>query len=168
MKLKIRYNPNSINVSDIVKQVKQHIIDKQQETKNDNKIKLAAKQKLINKLNSLNIPQDVKNDLLKSDLELIFDSYSLIKSERPVIGFIFKLTRTICKPFLKFIINIDPLLHFLHRQSYLINLYKEVIIDLLFEIEKLQQHKIKKMNNKTQQFRQFKNKHPKSKSKNES
>lgn len=170
MKVNIKYNPNLIDVSDIVKQVRQHIYEKQQEAKTDDKIKQQVKQKLINKLNSLPFPKDVKDDLLKSNFDLIFDSDSLIRSERPVIGSIFKLTRLLFKPILKFIININPLMHFLHRQSYLILLYREVLLDMIFEIEKMHYRPSKKPDgkNKNKQFRSFKSKNVKTKSKDKS
>lgn len=166
MKIKVKYNPNSIDVTDIVKQVRQHLYEKQQEAKTDDKIRLQAKQKLINKLNSLPFPKDVKDDLLKSNFDLIFDSDSLIRSERPFIGSIFKLTRLLFKPILKFIININPLMHFLHRQSYLIILYKELLLDMIFEIEKMHYRPSKKPieKNKNKQFHSFKSKNVKAKS----
>ncbi|OGF68090.1 MAG: hypothetical protein A2Y62_05625 [Candidatus Fischerbacteria bacterium RBG_13_37_8] len=161
MNVKIKYNPTAVDVVDIVKQVKQQIQDKQQETKNDDKLKLLISEKFKEKVNSLAFPQDVKDDLLKTNFNMVFSTDSLTSSERPVIGTILKITRTIFKPFLKLFINIDPLLHHLHRQSYLLMLYKEVLIDLSFEIEKIQSRSPKKLNQPPKIRRFMRPPHPK-------
>ena len=144
--MKIRYNPASIDVVDIIKQIKQQIQEKQQESRADERIRIQVENKLKSKLDSLAFPKDVKEELVKSNFNIIFTTDSLLKSERPKLGFIFNVTRKLFKPFLKFIINIDPIIHFLHRQSFLLLLYKESFIDISFEIEKLRQEITKKNN----------------------
>ena len=152
--MRIKYNPASIDVVDIVKQIKQHIQEKQQESRADERIRIQIENKLKNKLDSLPFPKDVKEELIQSNFNIVFATDSLIKSERQKLGFLFTLTRKLFKPFLKFIINLDPLIHFLHRQSFLLLLYKESIIDLSFEMEKLR-HEITRKNNESANKRRF-------------
>ena len=144
--MKIKYNPALIDVVDIVKQIKQHIQEKQQESRVEDRLRIQIENRLKSKIDSLSFPKDVKEDLVKSNFNIIFSTDSIIKSERPKLGLLFTVTRTLFKPFLKFIINIDPLIHYLHRQSYLLLLYKESLIDLNLEIEKLRQETTKKNN----------------------
>jgi hypothetical protein len=151
--MKIRYNPASIDVVDIVRQIKQHLQEKQQELKTEDRIRIQIENKLKSKLDTLSFPKDVKEELAKSNFNFIFSADSLITSERPVIGAVFSLTRRIFKPFLKFIINIDPLIHHIHRQSYLLMLYKESLIDLNLEVEKLRQESSKRNNDRIQKRR---------------
>lgn len=134
--IKIKYNPTSLDIVEIVKQIKQHIQLKNQELKIEDRLRLQLNEKLEKKLDALPFPNDVKEDLKKNKFNLIFDSEILFRSQRPKFGFLLSLTRKIFKPFLKIFINIDPLIHFLHRQSYLIKLYQEILLELMVKLEK--------------------------------
>jgi len=148
--IKIKYNPSSLDIVEIIKQIKQQIQLKNQELKIEDRLRLLIDEKLEKKLETLPFPDDVKEDLKKNKFNLIFDSEILFRSQRPKFGFLLSLVRKIFKPFLKIVINIDPLIHFLHRQSYLIKLYQEILLDLMVKLEKNSQSEKQKKESSVQ------------------
>ncbi len=137
-----RKNRKSVDVVQIVNQVRRTIEKREARMDTAGAVRERVRGQLIHRIQRAPIPEDVKQDLIDARMEWIFDPSAFWWSRRPGIGPLLNLFRRLTRPLVKIFFNPDAMLHHLNRLSYLVMYQQQLIEDLMVEIElqKLPEH----------------------------
>ncbi len=128
-----------VDVVQIVQQIRRQIEEQHTEQATASQVRQGVRDRLLIQWRQLPFPEDVKKDLADCQLQWLFDPDAFWSSRRPGWGPVIKAFRHLFRPFVKLFFNPDPLLHYVHRLSYLVQFQHQLIEDLLVERELLQQ-----------------------------
>jgi len=127
-----------VDVVQIVQQIRRQIEAQHTEQATASQVRQEVRDRLLIQWRQLPFPEDVKKDVADQRLQWLFDPDAFWFSRRPGWGPIINFFRRLFRPIVKLFFNPDPLLHHVHRLSYLVQFQTQLIEDLLVERELLQ------------------------------
>ncbi|MCS7311866.1 MAG: hypothetical protein NZ742_03005 [Acidobacteria bacterium] len=127
-----------VDVVQIVQQIRRQIEERHTEQATASQVRQEVRDRLLIQWCQLPLPEDVKKDVADQQLRWLLDPEAFWFSRRPGWGPVINLFRRLFRPFVKLFFNPDPLLHHVHRLSYIVQFQIQLIEDLLVERELLQ------------------------------